>query len=350
MKEKIAVALIGCGRIGWLLEKDPLRKKPASHLGALKKLAHIFELTAACDLNQNRLKAFIKENSCSGFLNYRDLIKSKKADFIIIATPTATHYEIADFAIKHGIKGIILEKPACASLAETKKLLSSAQRAGVPVIVNHERRYDPLFQKCRELITKESGGKLKTIFGKVYTQYGTDSKMPAGYPVAELPLMHDGTHLLDLLRYLAGEVQNLTGFQTPVSSMQGNFLEVGAVLQMRNGSQAYLEFCGKRGYFHFELDIYLEHCRIRAGNGIKEFYRARPSHNYSGFQELYAEAFPQYEAIISPFCGALLDLYNVYFRNLQPVSSLYDALKAEELIFAILNSARRNCRKINFLH
>ena len=32
-KQKINIALIGCGRIGFLLENDPLRYKPCTHYG-----------------------------------------------------------------------------------------------------------------------------------------------------------------------------------------------------------------------------------------------------------------------------------------------------------------------------
>jgi len=31
---KYSAAIIGCGRVAWMLEDDPLEKKPCTHMGA----------------------------------------------------------------------------------------------------------------------------------------------------------------------------------------------------------------------------------------------------------------------------------------------------------------------------
>ena len=47
--------IIGCGRIGSLLEEDPLRGKPCTHAGGFSALPAI-RLSAGCDINPERLQ------------------------------------------------------------------------------------------------------------------------------------------------------------------------------------------------------------------------------------------------------------------------------------------------------
>ena len=42
------IALIGCGRVGAWLGNDPLRVKPASHLGGIKKIIDNKEKEKPC--------------------------------------------------------------------------------------------------------------------------------------------------------------------------------------------------------------------------------------------------------------------------------------------------------------
>lgn len=47
------VCLIGCGRIAHILESDPLRNKPCTHLGGMFSAG--LKLTHACDSDPQRL-------------------------------------------------------------------------------------------------------------------------------------------------------------------------------------------------------------------------------------------------------------------------------------------------------
>ncbi len=52
------IALIGCGRIGFMLESDPLRYKPCTHFGGASSAG--LRITHACDLNHGRLESFVR--------------------------------------------------------------------------------------------------------------------------------------------------------------------------------------------------------------------------------------------------------------------------------------------------
>ncbi len=55
-KQQPTIALIGCGRIGFLLENDPLRYKPCTHYGGASAAG--LAVTHACDIDRGRLARF----------------------------------------------------------------------------------------------------------------------------------------------------------------------------------------------------------------------------------------------------------------------------------------------------
>ena len=59
--KKIPVAIIGAGRIGMLLEKDPKRVKPATHFGMWLNNRKA-NLVAICDRDKKKLKFAKKQN------------------------------------------------------------------------------------------------------------------------------------------------------------------------------------------------------------------------------------------------------------------------------------------------
>ena len=79
------ISLIGCGRIGFILENDKLRNKPCTHYGGATSAG--LHITSACDKNSGRLKQFSEVSHIpdhSLFTDYRDLLNNKKPAVTII--------------------------------------------------------------------------------------------------------------------------------------------------------------------------------------------------------------------------------------------------------------------------
>ncbi|SCZ87845.1 BZ3500_MvSof-1268-A1-R1_Chr2-3g05313 [Microbotryum saponariae] len=67
-----------------------------------------------------------------------------KGAAITIFTPDSTHHEIALYAIQRGIH-VLVTKPACQKLADHIDLINAAKKAGVFVMVEHHKRFDPSY-------------------------------------------------------------------------------------------------------------------------------------------------------------------------------------------------------------
>jgi predicted dehydrogenase len=331
----LKIGLVGCGRIGWLLERDPLRSKPCTHLGALHMIPELFRLTAVCDTDPERLDACSRENGVPGFPDFRELFQSEELDAVIIATPTSSHAGIAAHAIKSGIRGIILEKPVAESPPAARRLRQLARIAGASVIVNHERRYDALYLKCREVIASGEYGALKSLHGRLSSSV---SEMDFDSPVTapgKSPLFHDGTHLVDMARFLCGPLRLIYAYAEKPRRQATVPFEACALLESSSGVRVTLDFAARRGYYGFEIDLQFDAGRIRVGNGLRESWQAEESRRYRGFRELARRDFALPPGAVSPFCGALLDLYRTLTTKDAPVSTLSAAVSSLELLFQI---------------
>ncbi|MCP5049813.1 MAG: Gfo/Idh/MocA family oxidoreductase [bacterium] len=346
-----SIALIGCGRVGVWLEDDPLRGKPATHMGGIQKILQTrspgkgrekpLELNAICDIDEERLqKCKERWNIPNTYTDYKELIDKEKPGIVIIATWTSSHHEIAVYAAQNGVKGIVLEKPLATTLKLAREIIHTCNRCNVKLVVNHERRWDPLYRKTREIVESNELGPLKLIYGNVLCRSAPRGSWKALLKeVGGGPLLHDGTHLIDMVRYFCGDILSINGSVKREDPAIGVETTATALLTTQNGVNVFLEAGGMRNYFNFELDLQFENGRIKIGNGIREFHTTQTSKRYTGFRDLVKKDFPPFKRDSDPFTGAILEVIRAIENDREPFSSGNDGFKAMEIIFGIYYSA-----------
>ncbi len=338
------IALIGCGRIGFLLENDKLRNKPCTHFGGASSIG--MKITSACDINTDRLKEFgriadIPDDSL--FTDYKKLLKTKNPQMAIITTWTDTHAEIALDAIRNGAKIIVLEKPAASSLNLIKKIITEAEKNKCRIIVNHERRFDSRYNKVKDMIKEGVIGEIKTVNARMLTgSYRGKSHIEEGGG----PLLHDGTHLVDIIRFFFGEIITVQGEFTRFSRSSGFEDSSSAWMQNESGINIFLEAGGGRKYFQFELEIWGTEGKIVIGNGCNKLFLKKKSVLYTGFNDISETKFP---AIKHKNC--FTELYKsassmLKGKDVQEISGIDDGYKALEIIHAIYYSSHLGRKKV----
>lgn len=345
-KRSFTAALIGCGRIGFLLERDPLRYKPCTHYGGATAAG--IAITHACDSNRDRLEQFsrlahIPREYIS--TDYRELMNTAQPELVIIATWTGSHAAIGRFAAEKGARVIICEKPIAASLSDAQHLLQVCDSHRVGVIINHERRYAGRYRTVKGMLEKNRIGEVKTVHASILTSGagGIASVEEGGGP-----LLHDGTHLIDIIRYLFGEITTVQGdFQ---KGSRGYEERVAAWLKMETGIDVFLEAGGNRNYYVFELQISGSEGKIIIGNGYEHLFLSRKSKLYTGFRDLEEAPFPRRKSM-NPFIREYREAKNLLAgRNTEITSTGHDGYKALEVIHTIYLSAHLNGKKIEFPH
>ena len=81
----------------------------------------------------------------------RDLLESSVVDAVVIATPIASHFELAKEALLRG-KHVLVEKPLAASSDQARELIRLAEETGRVLMVDHTFVYTGAVRKIRQII------------------------------------------------------------------------------------------------------------------------------------------------------------------------------------------------------
>ena len=95
--------------------------------------------------------------------DYRELIKNKDIDAVLISTPDHTHAMIAMAAAKAG-KHIYMQKPASLTISEGRIVSDYVQKSGVVFQIGSQQRSSEQFRYAAELVRNGRIGQLKTVY------------------------------------------------------------------------------------------------------------------------------------------------------------------------------------------
>lgn len=325
-------ALVGTGRIGFSLGFDKKREQPASHTMALLGNKRI-KLIAAADSDPENLakwERYVK--GAQSFSSSSEMYKSiPTPDIITIAVNEDSHMAECLAAIAAKPRLIILEKPVALNSAQAEEIAQAAEKAGVPVMVNHERRFAADYNMAKAYI-KEIG-KLQSIRGELYSGlriYGKEYEKDGTYS-----LIHDGTHLVDIISWLLDEKLTnpvVTGIYKDEKDLVRNF---SAHFSTESCSEITVCMSGRSRFFSFGLDILGTEGRICLGNGYAKFYKRKESKLYTGFFSLSRDKsihLPKKTGYFSNMIQNAVDFLDKT-KNLQsPLSAAIDDLQVLEEI------------------
>ena len=342
-KPEFSAALVGCGRIGWLLEKDPLRGKPCTHAGALSAIKNL-RISAAVDPDKKHLKDFGSYyNVRALYPSHQELLQEQEVDILAVAAPTPVHCRIVTEAARSGrVRGIYCEKPVARTLEEADRMIEACRRNKVALLVGHERRFCAHFIRARRLVQQGVIGPVRTVIGQAL------SGDPGAVPRSEAgggPLLHDGTHLTDLFGYFCGPAKWVTGQVQRAHGPQMIEHTATGMLGFASGAQGFIEGGGRRDYFAFDMEIQGEKGILRVGNNPPRLWLSRQSKRLSGFRELEEEKFPSFKPN-NGFVAAFEALIDEITTGAPSLSTGTDGRSALELILAIYQSAARGGRKV----
>ena len=220
-KNRIAVA--GAGLIG-VRHAALLKACPETELAAIVDPREATRIIAA-------------EAGVNWFGSLDELFASDPPDGIIVATPNVNHLENGLTCVQAGCP-MLIEKPLAVTSIEARTLVDAAQAGGIPILVGHHRRHNPLIRAAKSTIDEGALGRIRGVqaicwFYKpdpYYAEAPWRTRKGAG-PIA-VNLVHD----IDLLRFLCGEVVRVQAQAAP--SLRGfeNEDVAAAVLGFENGA------------------------------------------------------------------------------------------------------------------
>lgn len=138
----------------------------------------------------------------------------QRIDFVSVATPNHTHFEIAKAAVDAGFN-VICDKPMTFDLAQAEELLTAVEESNVVFAVSHNYTGYPLVRQAREMILGGELGEINAIRsnyiqGWLRTRLEADDQKQAAWRTdpsksGVAGCFGDiGTHAYNLGRYMTG--------------------------------------------------------------------------------------------------------------------------------------------------
>ena len=208
--ERLQLAIVGMGLVG------------RRHAAAMSEVNEV-EICAVVDSDD----AITAQTANAGVDSYSDLaamIETVRPDGIILSTPTNLHHSQALACVEAGIP-VLIEKPIAHDLAAARSIVKKSDALDVPVMVGHHRRFNPIIQKAKDVLTQRLIGKIRIVDAKCWFAKPNDyfetapwRKINGAGPVS-VNLVHD----IDLLRFLCGEIIEVRAMMAP--SARGHDIE-----------------------------------------------------------------------------------------------------------------------------
>jgi predicted dehydrogenase len=183
------------------------------------------ELVAGClSSNADKAKASAPDYDIApdrAYTSIGELIQKEKAlpadrriDFVSVATPNHTHFEIAKAAVDAGFN-VVCDKPMTFDLAQAETLAEAVDKSGVVFVVTHNYTGNPLVRQAREMIAAGELGEINAIRsnyiqGWLRTRLEKDSQKQAAWRTDPSKSGAAGcfgdiaTHAYNLARYMTG--------------------------------------------------------------------------------------------------------------------------------------------------
>jgi predicted dehydrogenase len=260
----VGVAIVGCGLVG-------AKRAAAIPSGA--------ELVAVFDPDVTRANAVAssvpswRRGAVEIATSARAAIEHPDASLVIVATPHRSLPELACLALESG-RHVLVEKPGAADLAGALSIADAATSSGGHARVGFNHRFHPSLREARRLIGRVSSDGFDELgaYGVpmfVRARYGHGGRL--GYErewradaavSGGGELIDQGIHLIDLTRFLVGDVtlscSHLRTAFWPMGVEDNAFI----ALECASGAFAWLHASWTEWKNLFSLEIMLERAKI----------------------------------------------------------------------------------------
>lgn len=266
------VAIIGCGGIagGYDMERFD-SDHPMTHAGALS-LHGGFSLVVCVEPDRERAARFASRWGISETLEDAGklLERADDLDTVVICSPTSRHGAGLDVALRARPRLVVCEKPITLSYETSRYWVERFADEGIPLLVNHTRRWAPDIVRLAEEIRSGSRGELRSISG-VYNK----------------GLMNNGSHMVDLIRMFVDSCE-VIGVGNPLHDHFPDDPSVPFMLRSGDGVPITVNTAHAEDYALFELELVTSTgtVRMEAGGMLFRERSVVDSEEFPGYRVL----------------------------------------------------------------
>ncbi|HVX80110.1 MAG TPA: inositol 2-dehydrogenase [Devosiaceae bacterium] len=269
-----------------------------------------------------------------------EIIAAKDVDAILIGTPTDTHADLIEAAARAG-KAILCEKPVSLSVERIQQCLPVVEKAGVPLLIGFNRRYDPNFRALEQRLRAGEIGDVEMVT--------IISRDPAPPPVSYIErsgglyrdmMIHD----FDMARFLLGDGEEIVSVHAlgsvltdPAIRPTGDVDTAAVHMKTRSGKLVVITNSRRATYgYDQRLEVHGAKGMLRAGNIHMTTVEKADASGFSGdvIQNFFID---RYAGAYAAEIGAFLDAME---KGTKPRADGRDGLEAQRLAEAATRSSQ----------
>jgi predicted dehydrogenase len=198
------------------------------------------EVVACFARRASSREAFARELGCRPATSFDELVGAGDVEAVVLATPHTVHLEQVRAAAAAG-RHVFVEKPLALTTAEARQAVAATDRAGVVLMVGHQRRRQAPIRRIRQLIDDGTIGTPLLAESTFATSSGYPDTWRANRDETPLGAMTGlGVHMIDTFHYLLGPIVRVAAFSRPV--LDGPPLDhaTGVLFELASGASATL--------------------------------------------------------------------------------------------------------------
>ncbi|HIE51884.1 MAG TPA: Gfo/Idh/MocA family oxidoreductase [Armatimonadetes bacterium] len=171
-----------------------------AHQRCLSQIAAV-QMVAFCDVVEERARKAAEEHGGRAYTDFHRMLETEELDAVYICLPPFAHGQPELAAVEQGL-ALFIEKPVAIDLETACQIQEAIEQTGVICSVGYHWRYFDTTDRARELLADRTiamtlgywmGGMPGVPWWRVLAQSGGQ-------------MVEQTTHIVDLGRYLAGEV------------------------------------------------------------------------------------------------------------------------------------------------
>lgn len=312
MGKQFNVLIVGAGNIGAFFD-TAVSENILTHAHAFVKVEG-FNILGFVDISSQKSQEASKLWNVNYFLNIEQAFNKNNIDIVSVCVPDDYHYDILKKLSKFPIKLVFTEKPFTKTLEQADEIIRIYNRKNIKCLINYSRRFVRQFISLKNKISSNKYGAY--ICGSGY--YGKG-------------ILHNGSHMIDLLRYLIGEIED-----TRVLNYNFDFYKndpsISSVLTFKNGKNFVMQNMPCSNYTIFELELLFQDKKIRiidSGFTIEE-YTVGNNIIFKGYKSLIEDR--KYDTELGKAMeNAVINIYNNLLYNEDLNCTMEDGYKVMEI-------------------
>jgi len=291
------------------------------------------------------------------YADYRRMIEAEHPHIVSVAARWLDQHRDMVLACAEGGCHVFMEKPMCQNLEQADEMIAALEKRNLKLAIAHQTRYSPALGHARKAIWDGLLGDVLEIRGR-----GKEDRRGGGEDLMVL-----GTHIMDLMRFFAGDPQwcfsrvRVDGRPASRDDVRDGAEGIGPLAG--DESHAMYRFAGQTmGYFstqcarhgaaqRFGLQIYGSKGILTTTTGafpevwFTEDPTWQPGRSKAPWRRISSAGIDMPETNSDPqqhYGNRLIasDLIRTIEADTQPIGSMYDGRAALEMILAVYESHR----------